>query len=506
MRVANKVAINTVIQYTRLLLNFVISLYSVRVILNALGASDYGIYDVIAGVIAILGFLNSSLSQTSIRYLSVSLGKNNLSDLRNTFNNCFWLHLFIAIGIVAVLEFIGLFIFDGFLNIPKERIEAARIVFHCMSVTMFLHIFITPFSAFIISHENFFYSSCISILDALLKLGIAFFLAFTTGDKLVVYGILMMTVVIINVVMYILYIFVKYKDEFYIGKPSFKGIKKQSKFAGWTIIDVLGTIANRQGYAIMLNKFFGPVTNAAFALARQIEGQIYTISAAVIDTIKPQIMKSYGSNDRERMFKLSMTAGKFGFILMSFIAIPLIVMMPLILELWLKSVPESTVTFARLMVLACMSEQLTRGLVYACQAIGHIKWFSIIVSCIRVSALPISVLLLSLGCSAYVAIIVFFICEVTVSITRIFVISKLENISSLFFFQSVISRVLPSFVVAFLLCFTIHFFCKTLLTMIFNIIITSFSYLILIYLVGLSAEEKYAINNIIKSVFHRNER
>ena len=132
MRVANKVAINTVIQYTRLLLNFVISLYSVRVILNALGASDYGIYDVIAGVIAILGFLNSSLSQTSIRYLSVSLGKNNLSDLRNTFNNCFWLHLFIAIGIVAVLEFIGLFIFDGFLNIPKERIEAARIVFHCL--------------------------------------------------------------------------------------------------------------------------------------------------------------------------------------------------------------------------------------------------------------------------------------------------------------------------------------------------------------------------------------
>lgn len=162
--------------------------------------------------------------------------------------------------------------------------------------------------------------------------------------------------------------------SFISGKPSFKGIKKQSKFAGWTIIDVLGTIANRQGYAIMLNKFFGPVTNAAFALARQIEGQIYTISAAVIDTIKPQIMKSYGSNDRERMFKLSMTAGKFGFILMSFIAIPLIVMMPLILELWLKSVPESTVTFARLMVLACMSEQLTRGLVYACQAIGHIKW------------------------------------------------------------------------------------------------------------------------------------
>ena len=506
MRIANKVAVNTVIQYARLFLNFIISLYSVRVILNALGASDYGVYDVIAGVIAILGFLNSSLSQTSIRYLSVSLGKNNLSDLRDTFNNCFWLHLFIAIGIVVVLEFVGLFIFDGFLNIPQERIEAARIVFHCMSVTMFLHIFVTPFSAFIISHENFLYSSCISILDSLLKLGIAFFLTFTVNDKLIVYGVLMAIVTIINVILYILYVFVKYRNEFYIGKLSFIGIKKQSEFAGWTIIDVLSSIANRQGYAIMLNKFFGPVTNAVFALARQIEGQVYTISAAVIDTMKPQIMKSFGLNDKERMFRLSMTAGKFGFILMSFVTIPLIVMMPSILELWLENVPEGTVTFARLMILACMSEQLTRGFVYACQATGHIKWFSIIVSCIRVSALPISIILLSLGCASYVTIVVFFICEVVGSIARIFVISKLENISALYFFQNVISRILPSFIVAFLLCFTMHFFCNTLLTMMFNIIITSFSYFILVYLISLSTEEKYTINNIIKSVFHRNER
>lgn len=506
MQIANKVAVNTAIQYTRLLLNFVISLYSVRVILNALGASDYGVYDVIAGIIAILGFLNSSLSQTSIRYLSVSLGKNNLSDLRNTFNNCFWLHLFIAIGIVVVLEFVGLFIFDGFLNIPQERIKAARIVFHCMSVTMFLHVFVTPFSAFIISHENFLYSSCISILDSLLKLGIAFFLTFTAADKLVVYGILMTTVIVINVIMYILYVFIKYRNEFYIRQPSFMGMKKQSAFAGWTIVDVLGTIANRQGYAIMLNKFFGPVTNAAFALARQIEGQIYTISAAVIDTMKPQIMKSYGSNDKERMFKLSMTAGKFGFILMSLVAIPLIVMMPLILALWLKNVPEDTVTFARLMVLACMSEQLTRGLVYACQATGHIKWFSIIVSCIRVSALPISIILLSLGCASYVAIIVFLICEVTGSIARIFIISKFEKFNVLNFFQNVINRVLPSFIIAFLLCCTIHFFYNTLLSMIFNIVITSFVYLTFVYVTTLSTEERYVINNVIKSVIHKNER
>lgn len=506
MRVANKVAINTAIQYARLLLNFVISLYSVRVILNALGASDYGIYDVVAGVIAILGFLNSSLSQTSIRYLSVSLGKNNLHDLRNTFNNCFWLHLFIAIIIVVVLEFVGLYIFDGFLNIPSERIESARIVYHYMVITMFLQIFVTPFSALIISHENFLYSSCISILDSFLKLGIAFLLIFTVSDKLVVYGTLMAVVTVINTIMYILYVFVKYRNEFCIGKLSFEGIKKQSKFAGWTIVDVLSTIANRQGYAIMLNKFFGPVVNAAFALARQVEGQMYTISAAVIDTMKPQIMKSYGSNDKERMFKLSMTAGKFGFILMSFVAIPLIVMMPLILELWLKNVPEGTVTFARLMVLACMSEQLTRGLVYACQATGRIKWFSIIVSCIRISALPISILLLSLGCSSYMAIVVFLICEVTGSISRIFVISKFGKFSALNFFQNVINRILPSFIIAFLLCFAIHSFYNSLLFVFINIIITSFVYLVFIYIISLSIEERYVINTIIKSVVRRNER
>lgn len=497
MQTANRVALNTIVQYIQLVLNVLIGLYSVRVILNALGASDYGIYDLIAGVVSLLSFISTSLSQTSMRFLSVSLGEGDNKKTGHTFGVCLWLHLYIATILAIALIVLGFFLFDGFLKIPSERIDVARILYYLMVFGLFLNVSVTPFSAMIAAHEKFVFISCVRILDSLCKLGIAFIIAATAWDKLLLYGILMLVIIIINVCCFVFYSVLRYREKMSLRRARFSEMKNVSGFAGWTLLDVFGSVATRQGYTVLLNTFFGTVTNAVFALARQIEGHMYSISASVINTMKPQIMKSQGAGETERMFRLSLTAGKFGFSMMSLVAIPLLVMMPEILVLWLKDVPEGTVLFSRLMVAACMFEQLTRGLVYANQAMGNIKWFSITISTIRILALPISWICFHYGSPSYVAIVIFLLCEIVGSFSRVFILSKISNFKTSTFVKSVFLQLMPPFVISFVVCLVSSHFFTGLWGVLFVCIITAFCYVATLLMIGLTKEEMDTVKGLI---------
>ena len=255
MQVANRVAINTIVQYIQLVLNVLIGLYSVRVILNALGASDYGIYDLIAGVGALLSFISMSLSQTSMRFLSVSLGEGNNQKTEHIFSVCFWLHLYIAFLLSVILFVLGFFLFDGFLNIPAERIKTARLLYYLMTFGLFLNISVTPFNAMIAAHEKFVFISCVQILDSLCKLGIAFIVAAVTWDKLLLYGVLMVGIIVLNVLCYVIFAVLKYREKMSLRQARISEMREVTGFAGWTLLDVLGSVATRQGYAILLNTF-----------------------------------------------------------------------------------------------------------------------------------------------------------------------------------------------------------------------------------------------------------
>lgn len=498
MQTANKVLINTILQYGRLVINLLISLYSVRLILKALGPDDYGIYDVVAGVVAFMGFIEASLSQTSLRFISVSIGSGEIVAIRKSINASFWLHLFIALTTIAILLFIGYFLFSGFLNISEQRIYAAQIVFYSMCVSVFFQIVCTPLVALITSHENFALLTVITIFNSLFKLAIAVYISFADSDRLILYGILMALITVLNTIMYFIYSLKNYSQELHLSRISYEQIKEQVCFAGWTLFDVLGSILNRQGYAIMINKFFGTRINATFAISRQMEGQMYGVSAAVIDTLKPQIIKSYGQGDISRMFRLSMTAGKLGFSLMSFICIPLMVMMPQILSIWLGTFPNETVSFARIMILSCMSEQITRGLVYANQATGNIKWFSIIVSSIRALALPIAIAFCYFGCKPIMTICIFLAFETIGSISRIFVISKLNGLPPSFFAETIF-RVLIPFVIVTLICWAINSIYNSYAYMLINIGITWLVNIFLLYMFSLTNEERLIMTGYFKS-------
>lgn len=504
MKAVRKVAINTVVQYIQLLLNVLLGLYSVRLILAALGEVDYGIYDLIAGIIALLGFISSSLSQTSIRFISVSLGTNDTDEVQRVFRSCFWMHFAIAVGLVCIMELVGLFIFRGYLNIPVERVSVARQVYQFMIITVFLNISVTPFKALLIAQERFVFISVVGILDSVLKLGIALILAFDIGDKLLIYGALMAGITVINFLIYGISSVVLFKDFTNFRVPEKKDIKQVSSFASWTLLDVLGSLVNRQGYAIMLNKFFGPSVNTVFALARQIEGHLYTVSSSVVNSMKPQIMKSQGAGDIPRVFRIALTAGKFGFSMMSLIAVPLLIMMPDVLGIWLKTVPEGTALFSRLLIAACLVSQLTQGLTYANQAVGNIKWFSIVISTIRILALPVSIIILLLGAPAYVALIVFVVFETIGSFSRVVILSKISSFNPSFFLKDVLLSIIPPFSISLIICLASYRCVNGIWGMVISTMFSALGYIAVFYLIGLTPLEKKAVMNVVwkRESFH----
>lgn len=495
-----RVAFNTIVNYIQLILNVLIGLLTVRFVLQSLGEIDYGIYNLIAGVITLITFISESLSQTSIRFISVGLGQGDAENLRRVFSSCFSLHLYMAILLVVILECIGLFLFDGFLNIPAERIAAAEIVYHCMVATLFLNIVSTPFRAMIIANESLAYISLIGIVEAIGKLIVAVMLLYTSLDRLIVYGILMTVVSFIPFLGLCLFSCVKYKESISLKLAGYSSIAGIIHFAGWTLLDVSGVIANRQGYALMYNKFLGPSANAVFALAGHLEGPMFSVSASVINSIKPQILKSYGQGDKERALRLAMTAGKLGFSMMSLIAIPVLVMLPDVLNIWLGTYPEKTVFYARMMIIACMANQITLGLSTANQAFGKIKTFSIVVSSVRMSALPISIVLLLMGCPGTAAMIVYAVCESLASVSRILVMKKITGLKIRGFLMDVIVDLIIPVFLSLIVCLALCGMVKGVFGLLFAIFCSVLAYTVSIYLFGLTKEEKSSIDFLAVSV------
>ena len=495
---SSRVATNTIILYARLVICALIGLYSVRIILAALGAEDYGIYNVVAGVVAMLGFISTTLSATSIRFISVNQGTNDFAKVRDAFRKCFHLHFIVGLLLSIILAVVGLFLFDGFLNIPENRVHSAKIVFYFMCFTLFLSVVVTPFSALIISHEKFIYTAIISILDAVLKLGIAFYITYTSHDKLIAYGLLMALVTVVNFFLYLFYDMKHYRKEVEVRNFSVKGLGEVTQFAGWTMLVTVGFTLSRQGFIILLNKFFGSIVNAAFAIASQIEGYIDMIASSVVSAIKPQIMKSYGEGDLDRMFRLSFTSGKIGVSMMSLLALPMIVLMPDVLTLWLKEVPEGTVLFARLIIIACMANQLTVGVSNANSAIGNIKVFSIVVSVSSVLSLPVAWLFLRLGYSAYVAVGVYVVFEVITSLCRVIVLVSQNGLKYNLFFKDVFFRMAPPILVSLSVGFImVKFLHHNLVGMCLITVTVLIVYVALMYLMGLSRYEKDIIKGMV---------
>lgn len=440
MNHSKRVMLNSIILYIKIIITMLISLVSVPMILNALGKSDYGLYNLIAGVISMLSFLNASMSITTQRYLSVAIGEKNSEKLNNIYNTSLVLHLIVGIIIVVLFEICYLFLFDGFLNIELERIQAAKIVYQFIVATTFFTIISVPFGALMNAKENMLAFSAIAIIDSLLKLVLAFYLSRCTYDRLIIYGACIAVISLSNVLFNQVYTRIKYKEfRINFGKYFSKEYFKQMfGFAGWNTLGAVAMIGRNQGVAVIFNLFCGTVANAAYGIANQVNGVLGYFSSTFQKALNPQLMQSEGMHDKSRLIRISLISSKYSVWVIALFAIPLIIEMPYVLELWLKEVPEYTLRLSQLVLVLAIVCQYSVGLMSAIQAVGKVKNYFIVMSVLIFMNLPICYYVLKFCMPLYYCIIVFIILEFISLITRLFMAQKIVGIRFVEFIKRVI--------------------------------------------------------------------
>ncbi len=422
MEPAKRIIVNTGIQYVKAIITTCVSLYSVRLVLDALNVNDYGIYSVIAGIIAMLGFITNALTITTQRYLSVYEPKKDSTFKRKFFSNSLFIHIVFGIFISIILLSAEGTLFEHILNIDTTRVPTAKSVYEIAVLMLFLTLLTAPFKALFIAHENISYIASIEIADSIIKLLLAIGLSYVTIDKLLVYAIMMAIIVFLNLLAFGVYGIIRFKECSIIIRE--KDIDKTHimnlmGFAGWTTYGMACVAARNQGTAVVLNHFFSTVVNAAYGIAFQINGAIVFLVVSIQNAMNPQLMQAEGACDRKRMLMMANKLSKFSVSILNIVIIPLAIEMPTILNLWLKEVPESTSMFCRFILLAFLVDQITLGLSSANQAMGHIRNFTLLTYTPKLIYVFIIWVMLAQGYTAENVMILYVVVELTVALSRI---------------------------------------------------------------------------------------
>lgn len=412
-----QIARNTLLLYGRMLLLLVINLYTSRVILDALGASDFGIYEVVGGIVAMFTVLSGSLSSAISRFITFELGKtpSDAAKLKVIFANSIITQILIALLIAAIAEPVGLWALGGRLNIDPERVGAARWVLQFSIFAFAINLISIPYNAEITAHERMGAFAAVSLIEGLGKLGIAFAITASPIDRLVFYALLMAVLAVIVRLCYGLYCRRNFEECRGTRLRADRGVlREMAGFAGWNFIGASSAILRDQGGNILLNLFFGTAVNAARGVAMQVSKTVQGFVSNFMTALNPQVTKSYASGDRAYMMKLIFKGSRIACMMVLLLGLPILFNTEALLALWLKDVPEKTAILTRLAIIFAMSESISYPLITAMLATGDIKRYQLIVGGLQLLNLPVSWLCLKLGCGPgsilVVAIVISQIC------------------------------------------------------------------------------------------------
>lgn len=437
-----RIAKNTLLLYIRMLLLMVISLYTSRVVLNALGIDDYGIYNVVGGVVAMFSVISGSLSASISRYITYELGKGCKESIHRVF--CTSVNVqFILIGVVLFLmETIGVWFLNHKMVIPLQSMVAANWVFQFSIITFCFNLWSVPYNATIIAHEKMSAFAYISIFDAVAKLIIAFAITIISKDKLIYYGLLVLIVSIIQRLLYTTYCrknFEECKYKFYIDRST---TKEMFGFAGWNFIGASAVVLRDQGGNILLNIFFGPVVNAARGIAMSVNSAVYGFVSNFMVALNPQITKSYASDNHDYMFSIAFQGARISFYILLILVLPIIMTTPFLLHLWLGIVPELASNFVRLVLIFTMSESLASPLITIMLATGNIRNYQILVGGIQLLNLPLCYLGLKFGMPPETVFVVAIFTSVLSEFARLVMLKRMVGLSIRKFLYKVYFNVL----------------------------------------------------------------
>lgn len=496
-----RIAKNTILLYCRTFVVLCVSLYSSRVVLNTLGVDDYGIYNVVGGFVAMFSLISGSLSNAISRYITIELGKEDLSRLKEVFSTSVTIQILLAICIVFVAEIVGVWFLNVKMNVPPTRMGAANWVFQCSILTFAINLISVPYNACIIAHEKMNAFAYVSILEASLKLGAVFLLLVTRFDRLILYSILLVFIAALIRLIYGLYCN-RYFDECHYSFSFNKAlIAEMSSLAGWNMLGSGGAVLNEHGVNLIMNLFFGVRVNAARGLANQVNAAVTQFVNSFTTAVNPQITKSYAKKEIDYMFNLVMASSKYSFFLMLLLAVPIIVETPFILELWLKRVPDNTVIFVRLTLINSLIATLSSSLYTLAIATGDIKKYQIIVGSLSISCFFITYICFALGMPVQTAYYVFIIVNIAILYARLKVLSSMTGLSIRTFLREVVFRSCAVISLVFVAIYPIYrllpgssFFCAVLV-MAISILLTMF----FVIIVGLTKNERKRIFEVVRA-------
>lgn len=445
-----RIAKNTLLLYVRLLLTLVIGLFTSRVILNTLGISDYGINNVVAGFVSMFGLLTSSLSVAISRYITVSLGKNEVEQLKVIFSSSVTIMLVMAVVVILIAEPIGIWFVNTQMNIPNGRMYAANWVFQLALLAFAINMISVPYNATIVAHERMDAFAYISILEVTLKLVIVYMLYISPFDKLITYSVLFAGVALLIRLIYGFYCDRHFEEAHYKLVLDKGLLKNMGGFAGWNFVGTGTYIINTQGVNMIMNIFFGVTANAARGVANQVEGILKQFVSNFMTAINPQIMKSYASGDLQYMHSLICRGAKFSYLLMLLFVVPFMFETETIMKLWLKNYPPLAPLFLRLSLVGTLMDMLGSTSYTAALASGNIKHYYIIVGSISCLVFPLSWIAFALGAPAYTSYIVFIIVYLILTILRINIIKGLVGFNPRMYNVEVVYKIIPATIAAFL--------------------------------------------------------
>ncbi len=395
------IAQNTIFLYFRMMLIMAVSLYTSRVILGVLGASDYGLYNVVGGVVAMMGFLNGSISSGTSRFITYELGKGDFEKLRDTFNVALVSHIGIATIVFIVAETVGLWFVNTQMVFESDRTIAVNVVYQLSILTTMLQFTQMPYTADIIAHEKMSVYAYISILEVVLKLSMVFTLMYLNDvDSLIAYALMMFFIQMIILMIYRIYCMKRYPESHWRLVKEKSQYKSIFSFAGWDIIGGLCVITQGQGVNILLNIYFGPVVNAARAISYQVQGAFTQFTGNFMTAVNPEIVKSYARKDYDAMIRLINNASLYSFYLLLIFMMPAMFKLEVLLNVWLKEVPEQTLTFALIILGLMMVRAIARPVIMGTHATGDIKALNLYAGLLGLMPLPVAWVTFYLGAPA----------------------------------------------------------------------------------------------------------
>ena len=497
-----RIAKNTLALYFRTFFSLLVSLYTSRIILNELGVTDYGIYNVVGGFVGMFTILSSSLSGAISRFLTFELGKGNIDKLNKIFCTSVNIQIILSILIVIVSETFGLWFLTEKMNIDPSRMFAAKCVFHTSVIVLVLDLITIPYNAIIVAHEHMKAFAYLGIIHTLLKLVIVLLLPFFFFDKLIIYSVLLLvTYVIIRILngIYCKHHFSETNWHIYIDKSL---MKEMFTFSGWTFIGSSSAILRDQGSNILLNLYVGPVINAARGIAEQVNGAINSFASNFMTAVNPQITKSYAANDKAYMLELIYKSAKFSLYLLLFLSLPIIVETPYILKIWLKVVPEHTVWFVRLILLYFLCDSAFRPLITAILATGNIKNYQLIIGAFQFLCLPISYFFLERGFYPEITLIVSLILNLCCLVVRLILLRSMIGLRVRIYIKEVVIKVVLIGIVSSALPIYLSFrlpnsFSSFIVVIVLTLVITLLS----IYCIGCSLSERYTLKKALFKLY-----